>query len=123
METVLRLTDYRRKTKRIFFSRLELHQLLQIYSRQVARGEWRDYAIGQHEGAALFSVFRHTRESPLFTIVKTAPGSGRHGDYVLLQGRQRLANGNALADVLSHLQRRLWPMLVASEGETRSKSS
>jgi len=117
METVLRLTDYRRRPRRIFFSRLELHQLLQIYSRQVARGEWRDYAIGQHEGAALFSVFRHTRESPLFTIVKTAPGSGRHGDYVLLEGRQRLASGNVLAEVLSRLQRRLWPMLVPSAGE------
>ena len=44
MATVSRLTDHR-KRGRIFFSRRELDQLLQLYSRQVARGEWRDYAI------------------------------------------------------------------------------
>ena len=58
MSKVFRLADYRRRQKRIFFTRPELHQLLSLYSRQVARGEWRDYAIDQQDGAALFSVFR-----------------------------------------------------------------
>jgi len=62
-----------RRARRIFFSRRELDQLLQLYSRQVARGEWRDYAIDQSEDTAAFSVFRHSLDSPLYTIVKTAP--------------------------------------------------
>lgn len=102
MATVSRLTDYRAH-RRIFFSRTELDTLLQLYSRQVMRGEWRDYAIDQREGHAVFSIFRHSLESPLYTIVKMAPGTGRHGDYVLLQRRMRLATGRALADVLAPL--------------------
>jgi hypothetical protein len=77
MATVLRFSDHRRKLRRVFFSRAELQQLLTLYSRQVMRGEWRDYAIDQRDGAALFSVFRRTHESPIFTFVKTAPRPNR----------------------------------------------
>jgi hypothetical protein len=114
---VTRLSDHRRRPKSIFFTRPELNQLLSLYSRQVARGEWRDYAIDQREGAALFAVFRHTQESPLFTIVKTAPGIGRQGDFSLLSGRQRVANGKALGDVLLALQERLRRRTAALDGE------
>jgi hypothetical protein len=105
MATVFRLSDLRRRVRPVFFSRAELNQLLSLYSRQVMRGEWRDYAIDQHEGAALFSVFRHTQESALYTVVKTAAGGGRQGDFALMSGRRRLASGAALADVLSGLKR------------------
>jgi hypothetical protein len=114
MATISRLSDYRRRPKPIFFSRPELNQLLSLYSRQVARGAWRDYAIDQHDGAALFSVFRHSRESPLYTIVKTAPGVTRNGDFTLLSGRHRLAKGHTLSDVIGDLQRRLRGSLVLS---------
>jgi len=106
MATVSRLTDHRRH-RRIFFSRRELDQLLQLYSRQVARGEWRDYAIDHGDDRAVFSVFRHSLDMPLYTIVKTAPGSSRHGDYALLHRRARLASGQALHEVLALLQRSL----------------
>ncbi|HUB95537.1 MAG TPA: DUF2794 domain-containing protein [Stellaceae bacterium] len=116
MSTVLRLADYRRKHKRVFFSRPELHQLLSLYSRQVARGEWRDYAIGQQDGTAQFSVFRHTHESPLYTVIKAAPGTGRPADFVLRRGRQCLASGAALADVLPSLLCALGPVPVSRDG-------
>jgi len=107
MSTLFRLNDFRRRHKRIFFTRAELNQLLSLYSRQVMRGEWRDYAIDQHDGVVLFSMFRRTQELPLFTVVKAAPGTNRHGDYVLLSGRQRIASGSTLGDVLARLQRLL----------------
>lgn len=107
MATLHRLGDYRRKIRSVFFTRPELNQLLSLYSRQVMRGEWRDYAIDQQEGAALFSVFRHTHERPLFTIVKFAPGTSRHGDFAVLMGPRRLASGAAIGEVLTNLKRHL----------------
>ena len=120
MTNVFRLADYRLKHRRTFFTRPELHQLLQIYSRQVARGQWRDYAIDQQDGAVLFSVFRHTQESPLFTVVKAAPGQGKDDAFALLQGRQRIAGGARLGDVLTSLTRALGPLPVSYEGESAS---
>ncbi|MDE2228841.1 MAG: DUF2794 domain-containing protein [Alphaproteobacteria bacterium] len=106
MATVTRLSDHR-KRRRVFFSRAELDQLLQLYSRQVMRGAWRDYAIDQHDGTASFSIFRHSLESPLFTIVKTAPNASRHDSYALLHRRVPLANGGTLQDVLTRLEREI----------------
>jgi hypothetical protein len=102
MSDVLRLSDLRR-SKRVFFTRPELNQLLSLYTRQVMRGEWRDYAIDQRDGAVLFSIFRRTQELPIFTVMKTAPGTNRRGDYVLLTGGQRIATATTLADVLAKL--------------------
>jgi Protein of unknown function (DUF2794) len=117
MATFYRLNDYRRRQKTVFFTRPELNQLLSLYSRQVARGEWRDYAIDQRDGAALFSVFRHTHESALYTVVKTAPGIGRQGDFAVLSGRQRLAGGK-LPEVLASLQRSLRRGSAKLDGES-----
>ncbi|HEX3973811.1 MAG TPA: DUF2794 domain-containing protein [Stellaceae bacterium] len=102
MSDVLRLSDLRR-SKRVFFTRPELNQLLSLYTRQVMRGEWRDYAIDQRDGAVLFSMFRRTQELPIFTVIKTTPGTNRRGDYALLTGGQRIANGTTLTDVLTKL--------------------
>jgi Protein of unknown function (DUF2794) len=118
MATVLRLHDYRRRSRLVFFSRAELNQLLALYSGQVARGEWRDYAIDQRDGAALFAVFRHTQECALYTIVKTAPGLGRHGDFTLLSGRHRLASGKTVGDVLTILRSSLRGRAVLLDGES-----
>lgn len=107
MATLLRLHEYRRKARAVFFTRTELNQLLSMYSRRVMRGEWRDYAIDQQENAVRFSVFRHTHERPLYTLVKFAPGTSRQGDYAVLSGMQRLASAQTLGEVLQSLQRQL----------------
>src|SRR5204863_6887717 len=74
--TVLPLRDYRSQRRTLYFTRAELNQLLGLYSRNVARGIWRDYAIDHRDGQALFSVFRHTHENASYTIVKSAgPGA------------------------------------------------
>jgi hypothetical protein len=101
---ILRLSEARRQ-KRVFFTRAELNQLLSLYTRQVMRGEWRDYAIDQRDGAVMFSMYRRSQELPLFTVVKMPPGSSRHGDYALLTGGQRIASGNTLADILARLHK------------------
>jgi Protein of unknown function (DUF2794) len=106
MGTLYRLRDFRPK-KTVFFSRPELNRLLSLYSRKVAAGEWRDYAIDHQDGMALFSVFRHTQETALFTIMKCAPGSNRHGDFLVFNGRRRLEAGRSLGDVLAVLEKKL----------------
>jgi uncharacterized protein DUF2794 len=106
-DRLLRLADYQTKRKVTFFNRSELDKLLQLYSREVARGEWRDYAIDHGAGRAMFSVFRHTHETPLYAIVKYAAGGPRPIEYVVLSGRERLAAGRSLDDVLAVFRKKL----------------
>jgi len=111
--TVLPLRDYRTARRTLYFTRSELNQLLGLYSRNVARGMWRDYAIDHRDGMALFSVFRHTRESARYTIVKAAPAAGAAPEFLVLSGRQRLRVAHSLAEALEFFQPRL--ALVAAE--------
>jgi hypothetical protein len=112
--TVLAFADYRARHRPIYFTRTELNQLLSLYSRHVARGQWRDYAIDQRDGMALFSVFRHTHEAAAYSIVKTAPAAGRPAEFAVLSGRQRLRTAATLSEALEVFRARL--SLVAEPG-------
>jgi hypothetical protein len=87
------------------FTRAELSQMLSVYSRRVADGEWRDYAIDSRDGVAIFSIFRRTFESPLFTIVKHA--AGHSAEYELFSGPEHLDSNVSLPDLLATLDLRL----------------
>jgi hypothetical protein len=103
---LVRLGEYRQRSKTTYFERAELLQLLRLYSRKVSSGEWRDYAIDHREGVALFSVFRHTHESPLYTIAK------RGREFTVFRGRQRLGAAQSLADLLEMFRSK--PSLVSA---------
>lgn len=108
MSNILRLPERPRHRRRIVvFDRAELGQLLNLYSKRVAAGEWRDYAIDFRAGMAVFSIFRHTAEQPLLAIAKMAPGSQRQGDFLIVSGPRKLAQGRTIAEVLSALERKL----------------
>jgi hypothetical protein len=98
--TVLPLRDYRRARRTLYFTRSELNQLLGLYSRNVARGVWRDYAIDHRDGQALFSVFRHTHECAVYTIVKSAASAAHPVEFTVLSGRQRLRAARSLGEAL-----------------------
>jgi Protein of unknown function (DUF2794) len=112
--TVLALADYRTKHRTLYFTRQELNQLLSLYSRHVARGVWRDYAIDHQDGMALFSVFRHTREAPAYSIIKAAAAQARPAEFIVRSGRQRLRVSQSLTDALQYFESR--PSLVLAEG-------
>jgi hypothetical protein len=106
MSELLRFPGGRRPQRNVFFNRRELNQLLSLYSRRVVRGEWRDYAIDHRPGMAVFSVFRHSQERPLFAIAKCV-GADAAPDYLILSGRKRLASGGSLDTLLGIFDERL----------------
>ena len=85
----------------VFFDRRELDQMLRVYGRMVAAGEWRDYAIDGLAEAAVFSVFRHTADTPLYRIEKRPALARRQGAWAVVgQGGHILRRGHELQQVL-----------------------
>jgi hypothetical protein len=102
--------DQKARRRIVSFDRRELSKLLNLYSLRVASGEWRDYAIDFRPGMAIFSIFRHTAESPLFAIAKVPKGAaagGSNAGYVVYNGPRKLAHGDSLEDVLHVFDRKL----------------
>ena len=109
MADMLSLADHRRRPSRVGFSRGELKRMLNLYSRRVATGEWRDYAIDLGEHVAAFSVFRHSFDKPLYTIAKRR-GSGGDGDFMLLASGRKLGHSRSIDELLDTLERRPRPV-------------
>jgi len=65
----------------VTFDRKELMQILALYGRNVAAGEWRDYAIDFSRDRAVFSVFRRSAEVPLYRIEKEPRLARKQGAY------------------------------------------
>ncbi len=92
----------------ISFDRQELSQILNIYGRKVATGEWRDYAIDTLREKAVFSVFRRASEVPLYRIEKQPKLGQRQGAYSVIAATGLiLKRGHDLARVLRALDRGL----------------
>ena len=80
MSVVVRSYSSTKARKRISFNKEELRQLFAVYSRRVATGEWRDYAIDHGPERAVFSIFRHTAEHPLYAVAKLSPDRANVAD-------------------------------------------
>jgi hypothetical protein len=95
------------------FERRELDRILRLYGRQVANGEWRDYAIDFLRDRAVFSIFRRASDVPIYRIEKRPRLARRQGAYSVISATGLiLRRGHELEGVLRVLDRSL--RLVAS---------
>lgn len=93
--------------REISWTRKELDQLLRVYGRQVAAGEWRDYAIDTLRECAVFSVFRRSSEMPLYRIEKRPRLAQKQGAYaVIAMSGHIMKRGHDLAQVLKVLEKK-----------------
>jgi hypothetical protein len=92
----------------IAFDRRELTEILNVYGRRVATGEWRDYAIDHLKDQAVFSIFRRSSEMPIYRVVKQPKLARRQGAYSVITATGLiLKRGHDLRTVLRVLDKRL----------------
>ena len=92
----------------VAFNRLELNDILRVYGRMVAVGEWRDYAIDLGAEKATFSVYRRASEWPLYRIEKVPKLARKQGSYSVIAATGLiLKRGNDLKRILDVFNRRL----------------
>jgi Protein of unknown function (DUF2794) len=94
------------------FDRIELTQILNLYGRMVAAGNWRDYAIDLGRDAAVFSAFRRATERPEYRIEKRPDLRMKQGMWVLVgEGGAILKRGHELGPVLAPVERKLMKLV------------
>lgn len=91
----------------VAFDRRELTEILTVYGRRVAEGEWRDYAIDFGRERAVFSIFRRASEWPLYRIEKSPRNARKQGAYSVVTATGLiLKRGHELKRVLEVLEPR-----------------
>lgn len=85
----------------VSFDRRELALILNVYGRKVAAGDWRDYALDFGRERAMFSIYQHASERPLYVVEKNPKLARRQGQYMVIGAQGRvLKRGHDLAAVL-----------------------
>jgi hypothetical protein len=91
----------------VAFDRRELMQILAVYGRKVAAGEWRDYTLDFGREKAVFAVHRRTSEWPIYRIEKMPRNARKQGAYSVISATGLiLKRGHELARVLEVLEKR-----------------
>ncbi|WP_075220101.1 DUF2794 domain-containing protein [Acuticoccus yangtzensis] len=97
----------------VAFHRTELSQILRVYGRMVAAGEWRDYAMDFGKETAVFSIFRRMGEVPMYRVTKTPKLARRQGMWAVVSSQGLiLKRGHDLDAVLKVFDRKRHLSLV-----------
>jgi len=88
------------------FDPSELRSLLQLHSRKVASGEWRDYALDFTPGFAQFAAYARSSDGPLFRVQKSSGRQDADCAFALIDAKgQVLRRDRRLGPVLQWLER------------------
>ena len=94
--------------KFIFFSKIELSLILNLYSKQVAKGYWRDYALDSQIDNAVFSVYKHTHDKPMYQIIKNSQKRFRNKPiFCIKKDEKTISKSNDLYIILSNLEKKI----------------
>ena len=94
--------------KIIFFSKLELSSILNLYSKEVSKGNWRDYALDSKIDNAIFSIYRHTQDKPMFQIIKNSQKGFRNKpSFYIKKGEEIISKSKSLFTILSNFEKKL----------------
>jgi len=92
----------------VSFDRRELREILNLYGRKVAEGEWRDYSIDFSPQKAVFSIYRRASECALYRIEKNPKLARKQGAFSVVSVTGLiLKRGADLSRVLEVLDKKL----------------
>ena len=94
--------------KKVFFSKSELTSILNLYSKQVSKGLWKDYALDNHSETAIFSVFKHTHDKPIYQIMKKRfKGLKNKCEFCILKDAALISKSSDLLNILNKLEKKI----------------
>ena len=92
----------------IFFSKREFTLILNLYSKQVSLGTWRDYAIDSKSDIAVFSIYRHTHDKPMYQFLKTSKKGYRNNpDFFIKDSNKLIFKSKFIEQILSKFEKKI----------------
>ena len=94
--------------KLIFFSKFELSLILNLYSRQVSKGNWKDYALDSQVDNAIFSVYKHSQDKPLYQIIKNSnKGFRNKPNFYIKKNEEIISHSKELSKIILNFEKKL----------------
>ena len=92
----------------IFFSKYELSSILNLYSKQVSKGLWKDYALDSKVNTAIFSIYKHSQDKPIYQIIKKSiKGFRNMPDFFITKDKEIINKSSEISIILSKFEKKL----------------
>jgi len=91
----LKLVINNRSIKRdIFFNKIELKLILNLYAEMVSGGEWKDYGLSISKKEVSFNVYHRSSEFPLYKITKNLKPKNKSEKYLVKDTQNKILNNS-----------------------------
>ena len=80
--------------KNIFFNKIELKLILNLYAKMVSGGEWKDYGLSISKKEVSFDVYRRTSEYPAYKITKNLKPKTQYEKYIVKDSQNNVINSS-----------------------------
>jgi hypothetical protein len=87
--------------KTTIFEKKEIHKIMELYSKKISIGEWKDYSISFNKEYAIFSIYRTINYGSSFQIKKIR----QKNVFVLTHQNKTLTISNSLNNVVNYLKK------------------
>ena len=81
-----------KKNTDIFFNKIELKLILNLYAQMVSGGEWKDYGLSISKKEVSFNVYRRASEYPAYKITKNLKPKDKNEKYLIKDAKNKIIN-------------------------------
>ena len=78
------------KKKIVFFNKMELQIILNLYATMVSDGEWKDYGLSISKREVSFNVYHRTSEFPAYKITKNLKPKSENEKYLIKDNANKI---------------------------------
>ena len=93
--------------KEIFFNKIELKLILNLYAKMVSNGEWKDYGLSISKREISFNVYHRTSDVPIYRIAKNL--TSKNKIYSIKNSNNRIVRSSESLESL--LNKIVWKKL------------
>ena len=78
------------KKRDVFFNKIELQLILNLYAKMVSGGEWKDYGLNISKKEVSFNVYHRTSEFPVYKITKNLKQKNENEKYLVKDNTNKI---------------------------------
>lgn len=92
------------KKRDIFFNKIELQIILNLYAKMVSGGEWKDYGLTITKREVSFNVYHRTSDFPAYKITKNLKPKNKNEKYQIKNAQnQIIKNSENLKSLIENI--------------------
>ena len=82
------------KKRDVFFNKIELQLILNLYAEMVSSGEWKDYGLTITKREVSFNVYYRTSVFPVYRITKNLKPKNKNERYLIKNAQNKTINNS-----------------------------